>query len=87
MEYEVLEEKENEIKIELLDEEHTMGNLLKSSFISDERVEIASYDVDHPTLSNPVLHVKTKEGENIEKVIKDRVSDLIEEYEDLANQF
>ncbi len=86
MEYEIVEESKNEIKLELLDEEHTMANLLKSSFISDERVKIASYDMDHPTLSNPVLHIEVKEGKDIEEVIKDRTDSLIKEFEDLKDQ-
>ncbi|PTD94029.1 DNA-directed RNA polymerase subunit L [archaeon SCG-AAA382B04] len=86
MEYEILEESKNEIKLELLDEEHTMGNLLKSSFIKDERVKVASYDMDHPTMSNPVLHIEVKEGEDIEDVINDKTDSLIEEFKDLKNQ-
>lgn len=86
MEYEILEETKNEIKLELLDEEHTMGNLLKSSFIKDDRVKIASYDMDHPKLSNPVLHIEVKEGEDIEEVIKDKTDSLIEEFKDLSSQ-
>ncbi len=54
---------ENEAEIEFLDEGHTFLNVLKHSLLQDPQVEIASYDVKHPMISNPIFYIKTESKE------------------------
>ncbi len=50
---------EDEAEIEFLDEGHTFLNVLKHSLLQDPDVEIATYDVKHPMISNPIFYIKT----------------------------
>lgn len=54
-----------EIKLEIFGETHTLLNALKSTLLEDERVTIASYDIKHPDISNPVLYIRTNDIEPI----------------------
>ncbi len=51
---------EDEAEVEFLDEGHTFLNVLKHSLLQDPQVEIATYDVKHPMVSNPIFYVKTE---------------------------
>ncbi|WGI17775.1 DNA-directed RNA polymerase subunit L [Methanonatronarchaeum sp. AMET-Sl] len=87
MELDILEETDREIKISLIGQDHTIANLMKSIFLKDPRVEIASYNIDHPTLSDPVLHIKVKEGEKLYETINDIIENTINEFKDIEKQF
>ncbi|OKY79214.1 MAG: DNA-directed RNA polymerase subunit L [Candidatus Methanohalarchaeum thermophilum] len=86
MEIDVKKKNKNEMEIELIGEDHTLANLLKEELLSDSRVQIASYNKEHPELSNPVLHVKTKK-EDPKEVIDEITEDLIKSYENLNQEF
>jgi len=87
MEIDILEENEREIKIALINQDHTIANLMKSIFLEDERIEIASYNIDHPTLSDPILHIKAKENTDLHQTINEILEKTIEEFKDLGKQF
>lgn len=59
MEIKIFKKTSREIKLEISGETHTLLNALKSVLLEDERVRIASYDIKHPDISNPVLYVRT----------------------------
>ncbi len=50
---------QDEAEIEFLDEGHTFLNVLKQSLLQDPEVEIATYDVKHPMISNPIFYIRT----------------------------
>ncbi|RZN62104.1 MAG: hypothetical protein EF811_03615 [Methanonatronarchaeia archaeon] len=87
MDLDILEENEREIKVSLIGQDHTIANLMKSIFLQDNRVEIASYNIDHPTLSDPILHVKVNEGEDLRETMNEILDQTIEEFRDLEEQF
>jgi DNA-directed RNA polymerase subunit L len=60
MEIKVFNKTSQEMKLEISGETHTLLNALKSILLEDERVIIASYDIKHPEISNPVLYIRTK---------------------------
>ncbi len=65
MEIKILNKTPLEIKLEIFGETHTLLNALKSTLLEDERVTIASYDIKHPDISNPVLYIRTNDIEPI----------------------
>jgi DNA-directed RNA polymerase subunit L len=83
----IINRMKNGIEVELINDDHSLSNLLKDILLEKEdKVIMASYDVEHPVLdpetgryiSNPKLIVKTKEGYNPEDVLKEALKDVIE---------
>lgn len=86
MELKILEKSDDEMKIEIAGESHTLLNMLKIILLEDERVHTASYDMKHVTISEPVLFIKTENADPID-VIKDAVTALIAECEEFVSVF
>ncbi|MBP2030829.1 DNA-directed RNA polymerase subunit L [Methanohalophilus levihalophilus] len=86
MELKILEKTDNEIRLEIRGESHTLLNLLKSVLLEDEHVEIATYDMKHVTISDPVLFVKT-DGEDPIATIRKAASSLNERFDDFMEVF
>ena len=76
MELKILEKSDDEMKMEIAGESHTLLNMLKIILIEDERVHTASYDMKHINVSEPVLFMKTENADPID-VVKDAVAKLI----------
>ena len=57
MELTILKKTDNEINIKVAGETHTLLNLLKTALLNNKHVDIATYDIKHPTISDPVLFV------------------------------
>ncbi len=51
---------QEEAELEFLDEGHTFLNALKSSLLKDPRVKVATYDIKHPMISNPIFYINTE---------------------------
>ncbi|MHC1597471.1 MAG: DNA-directed RNA polymerase subunit L [Methermicoccaceae archaeon] len=78
----VLKKSDTELKIKLLDETHTLANLLTELLLEDERVDVAYYNVEFPSMSNPVLYISTH-GEDPLRVLVDasnRIAELCDEF-------
>jgi len=81
----IVEKSENFIELELVNDDHSLSNALKEALLSKKGVVLASYGVEHPVLhpdtgryiSNPKLILKTEEGVNAEKVLKDALKDIV----------
>lgn len=69
MEITIVNKTDNEINVKIIGETHTLMNLLKTALLTDKHVEIATYDVKHTTISDPILFVRTDGADPI-KVIK-----------------
>ncbi|RJS83506.1 DNA-directed RNA polymerase subunit L [Methanophagales archaeon] len=86
MKLKMLEKKEKEVRIEIEGEDHTLLAPLTSKLLSDEKVYIATYSIKHTLMSNPVLHVKMKEGDPIE-AIKSAAASLASEFEEFETLY
>jgi DNA-directed RNA polymerase subunit L len=62
MELNIIEDKKDFLKFEIIGEEHTLCNALKMKLWKDKAVEYATYDVRHPLKGIPVMIIKTKTG-------------------------
>ena len=94
MEIKILERKDNLVEIELINEDHSLPNLLKDILLTKEGVKMASYSIDHPLLhpetgryiSNPKITVITEEGTDPIEVLKEGLKDIIEMCDTLLDE-
>lgn len=75
MEIKIIEKSKNKLKFELVGEDHTFSNLLKDALKSIKHVEIATYSVDHPLISNPEFLIQT-DGEDPIKCLNDAAKSM-----------
>lgn len=69
MKINVLKKTKNELKIEIEGEGHTFCNLLQDALLEDKAVDIAGYDIPHPLVAKPILHVRTRGDRSPERVL------------------
>ena len=86
MELTILKKTDNEINIRVAGETHTLLNLLKTALLNNKHVDIATYDIKHPTISEPVLFVRTDGADPID-VIKKASKELIKECNEFIDLF
>lgn len=61
MELNVLSESKNELEFELIGEDHTFCNSLRTVLNDNKEVVSATYRIEHPILAHPRMLIKTKE--------------------------
>jgi len=71
MKVKVLKRTDNELKIEVEGEGHSLLNLLQKTLLEDDSIEMAGYDVPHPLFDRGILYVHTKEQQKPEDVVKE----------------
>jgi DNA-directed RNA polymerase subunit L len=86
MEVTIVNKTDNDIYIKITGETHTLLNVLKTALLNNKHVEIATYDIEHPTISDPVLFVRTDGTDPIE-VIKKASREVIKECDDFIELF
>jgi DNA-directed RNA polymerase subunit L len=86
MELTIVNKTENEINLKVEGESHTLLNALKTALLNDKRIEIATYDIKHPTISEPVLFVRTDGTDPIE-VIKKASEEIARECDEFIDLF
>jgi len=83
MEIKVLEQTKDNIKIEIIGEDHTLANSIRKELWEDSHVTVAGYNIEHPLTSNPVLIVKTDGNESPRKALQRAVDSLKEKNKEL----
>ncbi len=86
MEVTIVNKTDNDIYIKIAGETHTLLNALKTALLNNKHVEIATYDIEHPTISDPVLFVRTDGADPIE-VIKKASREVIKECDEFIELF
>jgi len=71
MNVKVLEKGPNELRVEIEGEGHTFCNVLQMVLLEDETVEMASYDIHHPLVSNPIIYIQTKGKRHPETALRE----------------
>jgi len=59
VEIKVLKSGENYIELQVLGEEHTLGNLIKGYLLQVQGVKFASYSKPHPLVDNIIIKIMT----------------------------
>jgi len=83
MEVKVLQKTKNELKIEIVGEDHTFCNLLQNVLLKDKNVEIAGYDQPHPLIRASIVYVRTKRDVSPEKTMLSALANI----KDLNKEF
>lgn len=86
MELTILNKTENEINLRVAGETHTLLNMLKTALLNNKHVEIATYDIKHPTISEPVLFVRTDGTDPID-AIKKATKEITKECDEFIKLF
>lgn len=86
MELTILNKTDKEINIKVAGETHTLLNMLKTALLNNKHVEIATYDIKHPTISDPVLFVRTDGADPID-VIKKASKEMVKECDEFIKLF
>jgi len=88
MNLKIIEKTDDEIMVEMAGESHTLLNVLKSSLLDDPRIEVATYDIKHPTISEPILFVKTKDVDPVVAIreASERIIEVYEEFKAVFNE-
>ena len=84
MKVKVLKRTDNELKIEVEGEGHSLLNVLQKMLLEDDSIEMAGYDVPHPLFDRGILYIHTKEQQKPEAVVKEaakKVLDLSKEFQ------
>jgi DNA-directed RNA polymerase subunit L len=87
MEVKIIRKTDDEIEMEIKGENHTLMNALKAALIEDRSVETATYTIEFPGVSEPVLYVKTKKNADPIEAVKKASSRLSEQCEDFLKLF
>jgi len=83
MEIKILEKTNESVKIEVIDETHTLLNLLREKSWKAGASQ-ASYMIEHPYLSNPKITVSAK---NPKKVLSDASQMIIDDAREFGKEF
>lgn len=85
MQLELLKKEENSRLIRIIDEDHTISNLLRVELHEDENVTAAAYTIEHPLIGNPKFHVKTK-GKSPERALEAAAGRAVEKLDEVKKQ-
>ena len=70
----------------IINEDHTVGNLLTHYLQSDKQVLFAGYNMPHPLEKRVIINYKLKSG-NIKEILSNKIDEIIELYTYLDEQF
>ena len=87
MKIKVLKRTDNELKLEVEGEGHSLLNLLQKALLEDDNVVMAGYDVPHPLFDRGILYVQVKDKQNPEDVVKDAVKKVQDLNKDFHKTF
>ena len=76
------EDRKDSMIVELKGEQHTFPALLCWALLKDPKVKVAVYDVPHPLIGTPFLHVKTK-GEEPRAALKKALKMIQKEFDSI----
>jgi len=61
MDIEIIEVKENYLKMKILNEDYTLGNIIQKALLDDERIIGAGFYIPHPLKKELILEVFFKD--------------------------
>jgi DNA-directed RNA polymerase subunit L len=87
MNVKILQKSPDEIKVEIEGEGHTFCNMLQQVLLEDEAIETASYSIQHPLISSPIIYVRMKEGRKPEKRAETALREAVEKMRHRCKEF
>ena len=83
MKLKVVKKTEKQLELEVEGEDHSLCNAIRKSLLEDKHVTYASYRIEHPLISHPVIIVRTDGKESPEDALKEgvkRVGEMASEF-------
>lgn len=80
----VLKEEKDFIELELAGETHTLANFIRNELWDNKETEIASYNIKHPQISQPILAIKAKSKPK--KVLQATIEDAKKKVDDFRKK-
>jgi DNA-directed RNA polymerase subunit L len=87
MEVKVVSKSKNELRLEIVGEDHTFCNLLQNVLLEDKNVELAGYDQPHPLIRSSILFLKTKRDISPEKTLLNALENVQELNKEFDKEF
>lgn len=87
MEVKVLSKSKNELRIEIVGEDHTFCNLLQNVLLEDKNIEIAGYDQPHPLIRSSIVYLRTKREVSPEKTLLNALTNIQELNKEFNEKF
>jgi len=87
MEVKVLSKSKNELRLEIIGEDHTFCNLLQNVLLEDKNVELAGYDQPHPLIRSSIIYVRTKREVSPEKTLLNALASVQELNKEFNEKF
>jgi DNA-directed RNA polymerase subunit L len=76
MNVKVISETKNTIEIEIAEEDHTLGNYLRSMLLAEPKVKQAGYQIVHPLTGGIRVFVVTEDDANPRKVMDSAITKM-----------
>jgi len=74
----------NELRLRIIGESHTALQMLRERLNAHKSVEYANYFPGHPELDDPEFYIRTKGKSASDKVLRDLVAGLADEFEKIT---
>lgn len=87
MKVKILNESPNKLEIEIADEDHTLGNLLRSKLLKEKKVKHAGYQIVHPLTGGIKLLIQTEGSAKPRDALLKALSDIEEETKEFQKEF
>ena len=76
----VLKNESRELRIRVIDGDHSTLQMFRSRLNDRDDIEYANYFQNHPDLDDPELYVRTAKGKKASKILKDICSGISKEF-------
>lgn len=87
MKVKILNESPNKLEIEIADEDHTLGNLLRSRLLKDKKVKHAGYQIVHPLTGGIKLLIQTEGSTKPRDALLKALSEIEDETKEFQQEF
>jgi DNA-directed RNA polymerase II subunit RPB11 len=83
----ILREEKDRLEIEIPNEDHTIGNLLRAALLADKHVKYAGYQIVHPLTGGISLVVQTEGGTKPREALVKALSKIETETTEFRDKF
>ncbi|MDI9644978.1 MAG: DNA-directed RNA polymerase subunit L [Candidatus Verstraetearchaeota archaeon] len=87
MDLRFVREGNNRLEVEILGEDHTIGNYLRASLLTVEGVRQAGYEVIHPLTGGIRVVVVTENGKDPKAAMVEALEKMTKEVEEFREKF
>ena len=81
MEIKIIEDSKKKLVIELVGQDHTLCNIIKEGLNKEKSVTIASYKIEHPLTSNPIMLIEADNPKKVLEMVIKKTSNFFSELE------